>query len=65
MWKEAYEAKYEGKGKPFGRAEFDQITGGCQAIADVPLFNFAEDFIAAYPEASVILTTRPVDDWYR
>ena len=65
MWQEAYQAKYNGKGKPFGRAEFDQILGHCQAAMDVPIFNFAEDLIAAYPEAKVILTTRPIDDWYR
>ncbi len=66
MWKAAYEAKYDGKGKPFGREEFDQITGHCQAIVgDVLAFNFAEELIAAYPEAKVILTTRPVDEWHR
>lgn len=30
MWIEAYEAKYFGKGKPFGREEWDQLLGHCQ-----------------------------------
>lgn len=30
MWVEAYEAKFEGKGKPFGREEWDQLLGHCQ-----------------------------------
>ena len=27
MWTEALEAKYEGKGPPFGRKEWDQLLG--------------------------------------
>ena len=27
MWIEALEAKYEGKGRPFGRKEWDQLLG--------------------------------------
>jgi hypothetical protein len=27
MWTEALEAKYDGKGKPYGRAEFDKLLG--------------------------------------
>lgn len=30
MWAEAVDAKFNGKGKPFGRAEFDQLLGHCQ-----------------------------------
>lgn len=65
MWWEAFEAKFEGKGKPFGRDQFDKLLGHCQAVADNPCICFAEDLIAAYPEVKVILTLRPVDDWYR
>lgn len=64
IWWEALDAR-EGKGKPFGRAEFDMLLGHCQAIADHPCILFAEELIDAYPEALVILTLRPVDDWYR
>ena len=32
-----------------------------QAVTDVPAACFIEELIAAYPQAKVILTTRPVD----
>ena len=30
MWLDAMHAKYDGRGKPFGRAEFDRLLGHCQ-----------------------------------
>jgi hypothetical protein len=30
MWLDAMRAKYDGRGKPFGRAEFDRLLGHCQ-----------------------------------
>ena len=65
FWVQAFEGKFEGKGKPFGRAEFDKLLGHCQGAMDNPCLSFAEDLVAAYPEAKVILTLRPVDDWHR
>ncbi len=65
MWLEAHENKHEARGKPYGRAEFDMLLGHCQAVADHPCCIFAEELILAYPEAKIILTTRPVDDWFR
>ncbi|GFF30442.1 hypothetical protein IFM61606_10537 [Aspergillus udagawae] len=64
MWWDALRAKYDGKGKVFGRKEFDQLLGHCQAISDIPAICFAEDLIRAYPEAKVILTVRDVDKWH-
>jgi hypothetical protein len=29
LWVEAFDAKFEGKGKPWGREEFDQVLGHC------------------------------------
>ena len=65
MWMEALEAKYDGKGKPYGRAEFDKLLGHCQGVSDMPAILFAEELIAAYPEAKVILTHRIFDTWYK
>lgn len=31
MWLDAVNAKFKGKGKPFGRHEWDQLLGHCQA----------------------------------
>lgn len=65
MWMEAIEAKFDGKGKPYGRAEFDKLLGHCQGVSDMPAIVFAEELIAAYPEAKVILTHRNFDTWYK
>src|ERR1700761_1437417 len=36
-----------------------------QAVTDVPHILFAEDLIAAYPDAKVILTTRDPEEWWK
>jgi len=36
MWLDAFRAKYDRQGKPFGRAEFDKLLGHCQAVTDMP-----------------------------
>ncbi|KAK5126674.1 hypothetical protein LTR85_009608 [Meristemomyces frigidus] len=65
LWHQAVDAKWFGKRKPFERKEWDVLLGGCMAVTDFPSSAFAEDLIMAYPEAKVILNTRPVDAWYR
>ncbi|KAJ7485325.1 P-loop containing nucleoside triphosphate hydrolase protein [Mycena latifolia] len=65
MWIAAIRAKLYGEGAPFGRAEWDQLLGDCQAITDVPHILFAEELIAAYPEAKVVLTTRSAESWWK
>jgi hypothetical protein len=32
MWVKAFQAKFEGKGKTFGREEWDQLLGHCMVI---------------------------------
>ncbi|ODM18661.1 hypothetical protein SI65_05278 [Aspergillus cristatus] len=64
LWYEALRAKYDGVGKPFGREDFDQLLGNCQAACDFPAAAFSKELIEAYPEAKVILTDRDVDEWH-
>ncbi|CAI7590793.1 unnamed protein product [Penicillium bialowiezense] len=64
MWLQAFGAKFDGIGTPFGREEFDQLLGHCQAVTDIPAACFAEELIHAYPEAKVVLTHRDIDTWY-
>ncbi|KAJ7147829.1 hypothetical protein C8R43DRAFT_1237042 [Mycena crocata] len=52
MWIAAIEAKFLGKGKPFGRHEWDVLLGDCQEL------------IALYPDAKVLLTTRDANSWW-
>lgn len=63
MWQDAFAAKYDGEGT-FGREQWDQLLGHCQAVCDWPAVAFAKELIEAYPEAKVILTTRDVDSWH-
>ncbi|OJJ87562.1 sulfotransferase family protein [Aspergillus glaucus CBS 516.65] len=63
MWHDALLAKYDGVGE-FGRKEWDQLLGDCQAVCDWPACAFAKELIEAYPNAKVILTTRDVDSWH-
>jgi len=63
MWQDAFAAKFNGEGH-FGRKEWDQLLGHCQAVCDWPAVAFAKELIEAYPEAKVILTTRDVHSWH-
>ncbi|KAJ5965798.1 hypothetical protein N7481_012512 [Penicillium waksmanii] len=63
MWHDALNAKYKGKGE-FGRKEWDQLLGDCQAVCDWPACAFAKELIEAYPDAKVILNIRDIDQWH-
>jgi len=60
---EAMLVKVYGRGKPFGRVEFDKLFGNYSALADTPCNNLYAELVAAYPEAKVVLTTRDPDKW--
>ncbi|KAF8187627.1 hypothetical protein K438DRAFT_1972766 [Mycena galopus ATCC 62051] len=60
-WTAAIHDRFFGKGKLYGRAEWDSLLGASQ----LPSILFAEDLIDAYPEEKkVILTSRDPDAWY-
>lgn len=64
MWVEALEAKYLHIGKPFTRADWDQLLGHCQAVTDTPCVIFYKELLEAYPDAKVVLTVRDsADAW--
>lgn len=63
MWNEALRAKFRGSGKPYGRAEFDQLLGHSAAVTDTPCCVFWEELIEAYPDAKVVLVDRDQDKW--
>ncbi|KAI4169527.1 MAG: hypothetical protein LQ346_008960 [Caloplaca aetnensis] len=65
LWGQALRAKYYDEGKKWGRAEFDKVMAGYDAVLDTPCCFFAEELTAAYPDALVILNARPVDSWLR
>ncbi|KAM0718682.1 hypothetical protein Q7P37_005753 [Cladosporium fusiforme] len=63
LWIEALQAKFHGQGKPWGREEFDKVLGDFDAVEDVSTICFAEELIAAYPDAKIVLSNRDVDKW--
>ena len=63
LWEEAIDAKFFGRGKPFGKEEFDKILADYDAGSDLPFALFAEELQEFYPDAQVILTERDSDTW--
>ncbi|KAF2473762.1 NAD dependent epimerase/dehydratase [Lindgomyces ingoldianus] len=63
LWDEALKAKFEGQGKPFTQEDFDKFLGDFDVLEDIPSILFADEFLAMYPNAKVILTNRDVTSW--
>ncbi|MCJ1279138.1 hypothetical protein MMC21_006962 [Puttea exsequens] len=65
LWNAALDAKYLHRGPPFTLRDWDQLLGRYSAVsADPPAVAFAEDLIAAYPSAKVILVERELESWF-
>ncbi|KAI1609008.1 hypothetical protein EDD37DRAFT_135814 [Exophiala viscosa] len=64
MWKEAFHAKYHGRGS-FGKEQWDQLLGHCSAVTDFPCAYFGPELMDAYPEARAVLVERHVDKWVK
>ena len=64
FWRQAFLAKFKGQGKPFGKEQWDQLLGHCQAVTDLPTSAFIPELIAAYPDVKLILTQREENSWY-
>lgn len=47
-----------------GRSEFDNLLGHWGAVTGQPSVFMAEDLLATYPDAKVILHERDVEKWY-
>lgn len=66
MWIEAMDAKFRDQGQRYTCADWDHLLGHCSAVsAGPPVVAFAEDLIAAYPDAKVILVERDIESWYK
>lgn len=57
------DAKFYGKGKPFGKAEFDDLWSDFSALSDVPVIAFVEELVQAYPEVSVQIARHQCPLW--
>lgn len=47
----------------YGRADFDKLLHSFDAVTDMPMVLFVDEFLTAYPEAKVVLTLRIFDSW--
>ncbi|KAG9256220.1 efflux pump antibiotic resistance protein [Emericellopsis atlantica] len=66
-WLDILERKFFPKEpyEPIGSDEFDQLLSSFGAVSsDTPAICFAEELVAAYPEAKVVLIERDIDNWY-
>ena len=45
--------------------DWDRLFDGYRAAVDWPVGAFWRDLMEAYPDAVVLLSTRPADDWWR
>jgi hypothetical protein len=43
---------------------WDQLYDGYEATVDFPAYPWYKEHMKKYPDAKVILTTRPFEDWY-
>ena len=50
---------------PFTKTDWDQLLGDCQGTIDMPTAFFADELIAAYPDAKVVLMQRDFNAWYK
>lgn len=63
FWLKCVEAKYEGRGKVYGREEFDEGLGDFAGVTDTPSCFLWRELMDAYPEAKVILVNRDYEAW--
>ena len=63
LWNEAIEARYYGKGLRYTREDFEKFLGSYDSVSGWGAAILAEDLVAAYPDAKVVLTTRDPDEW--
>ncbi|KAL7793777.1 hypothetical protein V8C37DRAFT_77313 [Trichoderma ceciliae] len=64
LFDEALRCKYQGTGKPYGKAEFDKWMANYDALIEIPQF-FVEEFLEFYPNAKFMLVERDVNAWER
>ncbi|KAK4499853.1 hypothetical protein PRZ48_008039 [Zasmidium cellare] len=65
FWLNAIEAKFEGKGHPYTRADFEVGLSKYAALSDQPCCWLWRELMDAYPEAKVILIQRDFESWIK
>ncbi|KAL8952232.1 MAG: hypothetical protein Q9222_001846 [Ikaeria aurantiellina] len=65
LWGQQLRAKYYGQGQKWQPADTWKILDGFDAVLDTPCCFFIEELMEAFPDALVILNTRPFETWHR
>ncbi|KAI9652597.1 MAG: hypothetical protein M1831_006701 [Alyxoria varia] len=65
LWTEALQARFQRRGRIWDREDYDHVTNGYDCILDFPMTMLYDDLLAVYPDAHVVLVTRPLDRWYQ
>jgi hypothetical protein len=63
FWTAALSAKIDVPHKPSNDVALVRVLEGYQGLCDIPAAILAEELMAAYPSAKLILTTRPMEAW--
>ncbi|KUJ19012.1 uncharacterized protein LY89DRAFT_510039 [Mollisia scopiformis] len=50
--------------EPITKEELDEFLGDFAGVSDIPAAIFAPEFMDAYPEAKIVLTTRDEEKWF-
>lgn len=65
IWLDLIARKFDGKGPPVTKADFDGLLGRCGAITDMPCHLFAAELIEFYPDAKIVLVERDLESWFK
>lgn len=50
--------------KETGKTKWEELYNGYQATVDFPAYPWYKEHMEKYPDAKIILTTRPFEKWY-
>jgi len=47
-----------------GTTSWKELFNGFQAVVDIPGYLYYKDLLKQYPDAKIILSVRPFENWY-
>jgi hypothetical protein len=65
IWLDLLARKFDGKGPPITKADFDALLGDSGAVTDMPCHFFSAELMEFYPEAKIVLVERDIDSWFK
>ncbi|CZR55777.1 uncharacterized protein PAC_05665 [Phialocephala subalpina] len=62
-WLPLLEVHFANPPRPISKEDFDEFLGDFAGVTDIPASVFASEFMDAYPDAKIVLTTRSSETW--